>query len=110
AMNIYRHELIERLGQRYPEVEREWDGQARKVARGQRDLLKQRALYVNITKDGDVESVPASSVRTLEEERRRAQLLLGLAHSAAGQHVLAHEELRLLQSGFRAIFADLATS
>ncbi len=45
AMNIYRHEMIERIGGRNPEHYAEWGGAARKVAKGKRDRKKQAALY-----------------------------------------------------------------
>ena len=52
AMNIYRHEIIERMGGRYAERYEEWRGAARKVASGQRDRKKQAALYIGIKEDG----------------------------------------------------------
>jgi AbiV family abortive infection protein len=54
AMNIYRHELIERIGRRYPDRRAEWSGIARKLAEGQRDRRKQVALYVRIGDDGSL--------------------------------------------------------
>jgi len=40
AMNIYRHEMIERIGRRSPERYSDWRGAARKVAEGKRDRKK----------------------------------------------------------------------
>jgi hypothetical protein len=52
AMNIYRHEMIERIRRRYPERESEWRGHARKLADGERDRRKQTALYIAFGDDG----------------------------------------------------------
>lgn len=55
ALNIYRHEEIEGLRQGYRWRDAEWSaGQARKVADGSLDRERQSALYVSITKTGEV--------------------------------------------------------
>ena len=61
AMNIYRHELIERIGKRHPERYTDWKGRARKLADGQRDRRKQAALYVRVGDDGSLSSEPSES-------------------------------------------------
>jgi AbiV family abortive infection protein len=55
ALNIYRHEQIERLRSGTPWTDEEWaDGIARKIASGAIDRKKQSALYVHIGKTGEV--------------------------------------------------------
>ena len=56
ALNIYRHEEIERLRKSgYPQRDEYWAaGVARKIADGMVDRKKQSALYVAITRTGDV--------------------------------------------------------
>ena len=60
ALNIYRHEKIERLMQHdVPRKGADWStGQARELANGSLDHQKQSALYVAITKTGGVGSHP----------------------------------------------------
>lgn len=55
ALNIYRHEEIERLRPGHPWKHEDWSaGQARRIADGSLDREKQSALYVHITKSGEV--------------------------------------------------------
>ena len=56
ALNIYRHEEIERIREGgYPNRDEYWaTGVARKIADGMIDRKKQSALYVAITRTGDV--------------------------------------------------------
>ena len=55
ALNIYRHEEIERLRSGYSFKDPDWStGKARKIADGSLDQKKQSALYVAITKTGEV--------------------------------------------------------
>jgi AbiV family abortive infection protein len=56
ALNIYRHEEIERLKEfGSPWKDADWaTGKARKIADGSADRKKQSALYVHITKNGEV--------------------------------------------------------
>jgi AbiV family abortive infection protein len=54
ALNIYRHEEIERLRGGQPWKAADWaTGKARKVADGLLDRKKQSALYVTVTKTGE---------------------------------------------------------
>lgn len=55
ALNIYRYEEIERLRSGSPWVDAEWaTGNARKIADGSLDRKKQSALYVDISKTGEI--------------------------------------------------------
>ena len=55
ALNIYRHEEIEKLKSGMPWRDSDWrTGRARKVADGSLDRKKQSAFYVDITKTGEI--------------------------------------------------------
>lgn len=55
ALNIYRHEEIERLGSGYPWTETDWaTGKVRKIADGSLDKKKQSAFYVAIGQTGEI--------------------------------------------------------
>ena len=55
ALNIYRHEEIERLRSGSPWVDVDWaSGKARKIADGSLDRKKQSALYVDVSKTGEI--------------------------------------------------------
>jgi AbiV family abortive infection protein len=55
ALNIYRHEEIERLKSGNPWMDADWaTGKARKIADGSLDRKKQSALYVDVTKTGEI--------------------------------------------------------
>lgn len=65
ALNIYRHEEIERLFQKgNPWKDSDWSsGQARKIADGSHDKIKQSALYVAVTSTGEIGCDPRSITR-----------------------------------------------
>jgi AbiV family abortive infection protein len=55
ALNIYRHEEIERLRSGNPWLDADWaTGKARKIADGSLDRKKQSALYVDVSKTGEI--------------------------------------------------------
>jgi len=55
ALNIYRHEEIERLRSGKPWTDTDWaGGKARKIADGSLDRKKQSAFYVAISKTGEI--------------------------------------------------------
>lgn len=55
ALNIYRHEEIERFRSGNPWKDADWaTGKARKIADGSLDRKKQSAFYVDITKTGEI--------------------------------------------------------
>lgn len=109
AMNIYRHETIERIGRRYPERQSEWRGRARKLADGQRDRAKQIALYVAIGEDGSLASEPSTSPEVLYNELICTKALIEFAGDVDRRCVVAIREYELFVETFRAMFADLAS-
>jgi hypothetical protein len=109
AMNIYRHEMIERIGGRSPERYSDWRGRARKVAQGHRDRKKQMALYVCVRRDGDVESHPSTSVEAFDVELMRAKTLIEFAEDVDRKCLFAYREYELFAEIFRTIFEDLAS-
>jgi AbiV family abortive infection protein len=106
AMNIYRHELIERIGKRYPERYADWKGPARKLADGQRDRRKQAALYVRVGDDGSLASEPSESQRAYDEELVRTKALLEFAKDADRRVIFAFGEYEMFTDLFAAMFKD----
>lgn len=102
ALNIYRHEEIERIRSGFSWKEEEWaTGNARKIADGKLDRKKQSALYVDITKTGEVGLNPdlITSERAAEAIQRAERLSDSpLAPSA---------EYRQLKAIMTAIFENL---
>ena len=107
AMNIYRHEMIERIGGRYTERYPEWGGRARRIAKGNRDRKKQSALYVDLHKDGGVASEPPVSSEAFREEFARAQKLMEFAEDVDRKCIFAYREYQLFADIFTSMFADL---
>jgi AbiV family abortive infection protein len=106
AMNIYRHELIERIGKRHPERYTDWKGRARKLADGQRDRRKQAALYVRVDNDGSVSSEPSESQQAYGEELVRTKALLEFAKDADRHLIFAFREYEMFTELFAAMFRD----
>ena len=102
ALNIYRHEEIERLGRRLPWRDEEWKhGRARKLADGLLDKKKQSALYVRIGKSGHVTSHPGQiTMRDAEEEIAKAK-------SLAEMRMFFSDEYQFLKDSTIAVFANL---
>ncbi len=107
AMNIFRHEMIERIGRRHPERYEDWTGPARKLADGKLDRKKQSALYVRIGRDGSLASEPPTSLEAFNEEIARAKMLIECAGDANRNCIFAFREYELLTELFKAMFADL---
>jgi AbiV family abortive infection protein len=78
ALNIYRHEEIERLRSGSAWRDAEWaTGKARKIADGSLDRKKQSALYVDITKTGEIGLHPGLITRgEASEAIERAERLV----------------------------------
>lgn len=106
AMNIYRHELIERIGKRHPEHYADWKGRARKLAEGQRDRRKQAALYVRVGDDGSLSSEPSESQQAYDEELVRTKALLEFAKDADRHLIFAFREYEMFTELFAAMFRD----
>jgi AbiV family abortive infection protein len=107
AMNIFRHEMIERIGRRHPDRYDDWDGPARKLADGKLDRKKQFALYVRIGRDGSLASKPPTSPEAYNEEMVRARNLIEFAGDADRKCIFAFREYELFTELFRAMFDDL---
>jgi AbiV family abortive infection protein len=103
ALNIYRHEEVERFKSGYPWRDAEWStGKARKIADGALDKKKQSALYVDVTKTGEIGLHPGLITRAeAQEEIERAERL-------SDPLVSYSDEYRKLQEVLPAVFANLA--
>ena len=108
AMNIYRHEMLERFAKRHPDRDPEWRGIARKLAEGARDRKKQRAMFVRVDNDGDLMSQPVASEQEFNEEFTRAKALIEFAGDVDRNCIFAFREYQLFADLFKAMFADLA--
>ena len=77
ALNIYRHEEIERVRSGNPWKDADWaTGKARKIADGSLDRKKQSAFYVDITKTGGIGLHPGLITREeASDEIERAERL-----------------------------------
>jgi AbiV family abortive infection protein len=103
AINIFRHEQIERLRNGVPRTDGDWaNGAARKVAEGSIDKKKQSALYVHVGKTGAVGLHPGQITR--EESAAAIQLA---SRFAEGLWQPAEEYRKLLEV-LPLIFANLA--
>lgn len=93
ALNIYRHEEIERMKSGQAFEDDEWSsGHARKIADGLLDRKKQSGFYVDITKNGDMRSHPKQITRDqASKEIERAERL------SEGPSTLSHEYYKLKQ-------------
>ena len=102
ALNIYRHEQIEQMRTGFPWKDPEWSqGQARKVADGWLDRQKQSALYVDITKTGEVGLHPGLITK------EQAAEAIERAKRIADIPVVFSDEYRALKEVLLAIFANL---
>jgi hypothetical protein len=106
AMNICRHEMIERIGGRSPDHYPEWDGTARRIAKGKRDRKKQAALYVEIRDDGGAASEPTMSVQEFDAEFEYAEKLMEFAGDADRNCIFTSQEYELFGNIFREMFAE----
>jgi AbiV family abortive infection protein len=102
ALNIYRHEEIERLRSGNPWKDEDWaTGKARKVANGLLDRKKQSAFYVDISKTGEVGLHPGLITREEASEAiERAKRF------AEGPDTLS-DEYRTLTKVLPMVFANL---
>lgn len=103
ALNIYRHEEIERIKSGYAWKDDDWaTGNARKIADGSLDRKKQAALYVHITKNGDVGLHPGLiTSEEAEEAIQRAKRFSDLPLTFS-------PEYEKLKNAMIAIFANLS--
>jgi AbiV family abortive infection protein len=109
AINILRHEKIERMRTGYSWPDPEDSGPSRKIAEGLRDRAKHRALYVGVTQTGWPESLPTRVTREeATAEVERAKQYAEFAEAAFGNRVLSFDEYRVFKDVVRAVFADLS--
>lgn len=104
ALNIYRHEEIERLrsGRRWKDAD--WStGPARKVADGSVDRRKQSALYVDITTTGQVGTHPGLV------SRQEAAAAIERANRLKDLPLPFSDEYYALKDVLPTLFADLRT-
>lgn len=102
ALNIYRHEQIEQMRGGFQWKDPEWSqGEARKVADGWLDRRKQSALYVDITKTGEVGLHPGLITK------QQAAEAIERAKRIADIPVVFSGEYRALKAVLAAIFANL---
>lgn len=103
ALNIYRHEEVERFKSGYPWRDAEWStGKARKIADGALDKKKQSALYVDVTKTGEIGLHPGLITRA------EAQEAIERAERLSDPLVSYSDEYRKLQEVLPTIFTNLA--
>lgn len=104
ALKIYRHEQIERRGQRSRWKDADWStGQARQIADGSLDREKQSALYVDITETGKVGVHPGLVTR------EQAAEAIERAERLQETPVMLSEEYLALKEVLPVLFADLTT-
>jgi hypothetical protein len=102
ALNIYRHEEIERLRSGNPWKDADWaTGKARKIADGSLDRKKQSAFYVDITKTGEIGLHPGLITR---EEASEA---IERAERLSEDPAIFSDEYRKLKEILPRIFSNL---
>lgn len=110
AITILRHEKIGRWGeQRWVWAEDPaYDRTASAIADGQRDKVKQDALYVRLARDGGVASIPKDATYdSVQEERERATRLGQLAESVLGDDEHPGLDYKTIEEVFRVLFGTL---
>jgi AbiV len=103
ALNIYRHEQIEKLrSEGDPWVDADWaTGKARKIADGSLDRKKQSGFYVDVTKTGEIGLHPGLITR---EEASEA---IKRAECASEGPISYSDEHRRLKATLILIFSNL---
>ena len=103
ALNIYRFEELERLKSGYPWRDADWStGRARKVADGALDRKKQSALYVDVTKTGEIGLHPGLITRAEASEAiERAERLSDPLISYSDEYRKLKEILPLVFSSLK---------
>jgi AbiV family abortive infection protein len=104
ALNIYRHEEIERLRSGDPWPDADWaTGKARQIADGSLDRKKQSALYVHVTKTGEIGLHPGLITREEASEAiERAE-----RHSEGGLEFTFSDEYQRLKETLPRVFSNL---
>lgn len=102
ALNIYRHEEIERMKRGYALRDAEWSkGKARDIADGSMDRLKQTGIYVDISKTGEVGRHPGLITR-----QQASQAIEAATRLSEGASTFS-DEYKMLKEVLPAIFQNL---
>lgn len=102
ALNIYRHEELERLRSGSPWKDEDWaSGKARKIADGLLDKKKQSAFYVHVTKCGEVGLHPGLISREEASEE------IKWAERLSDGPLTFSDEYRKLKELLPLVFSDL---
>lgn len=108
ALNIYRHEKIGRWESRnWCWAEKpEYDSAAKKVSQGYIDRLKQDALYVRISKTGEIASLPSAITNNeVEKELEKSERLGELVKQLNKGEIVFSIEFEDLKATIKALFA-----
>ncbi len=105
AMNIYRHELIECIGNRHPERYAEWRGRARRIAQGSGTSVSRRPVCGHLQR-WRPSSERSESPDAYEQEIVRTKALLEFARDADRHCVFAFGEYAMFTDVFAAMFRD----
>lgn len=110
AINILRHEMIERFKEGYSYKEKEWDGLARKIAEGYKSKLKHRGFYIGISKSGLSDTLHPNSITPdmLQDEIDRAKQYSEFVDNAFRGSVLSIGEYDYAMEIIKVMFKDLA--
>lgn len=105
ALNIYRHEEIERLKSGIGWRDPDWSkGRARDIADGALDRVKQAALYVDISRTGEIGQHPGQVTR-----EQAAEAIEAATRLSEGAAVFSHE-YHALKDALHAIFENLQSA
>lgn len=109
ALNIYRHEKIRRWkSQNWCWLEDpDYDSGAQKVGDGHVDRLKQDALYVRISKTGEIASLPSTVPNDeVEKEFEKAKRLGDLVGRLNEGEITMSGEYETLKATIKILFAE----
>jgi AbiV family abortive infection protein len=108
ALNIYRHEDIERLGDGQPWKDTDWaTGKARKIADGLLDRKKQSALYVTVTNTGEIGLHPGLITREEASEAiKRAEYYEEQPDKGSDEYVKLRDVLVLIFANLKDVSED----
>ena len=108
AMNIYRHEMLEDQSRNIDSPRSEWNGIARKTARGKSDRRKQNALYIGIGHDAQVTSRPPTSTLDFDKELCRTKEIIAFTKTVQYSVLFEFPEYEQFTDVFGSMFKDLA--
>jgi hypothetical protein len=107
-MNILRHEKIGRWVSRswFWAEEPEYDSGELRIAEGRHDARKQDALYVRLSSDASLASVPSVAVLELDAEIERAARFAGLVDRLLEDEAHPGLDWDMIEAALRALFTD----